>query len=102
MGRWWNRFVSFATSKPCHGAQRSGSEQRGRNDADAIGPAVGVGAGRDHDGVDHVVSELVLQPPKVAQVVIAHTVGELHLDRDDSVVAALDDEIHLVLTAVGS
>jgi hypothetical protein len=29
-------------------------------------------------------------------------VGKLHLDRDDSVVAALDDEIHLVLTAVGS
>lgn len=80
----------------------SRSEQGGRYDADAVGPAVGVGARRHDDGVQNRVTELVLEPSKVAQVVVSNRVGQLHLDGEHSAVAAFDDEVDLVLAAMGS
>lgn len=75
-------------------------EQSRWDDPDAIGSPVRVGARRDHDRVEQLVAELVAEPPEVADVVIADGVGE-DLDGEDAMIAAFDDQVDLVLAAMG-
>ena len=54
-------------------------------------------AGRDHDRVEQVASDLLGEPVEVAEVAIAGGGCELCLDREDAPAAALHDQVHLVV-----
>ena len=60
---------------------RSGAEQRRRYDGDPIRSAVGVRAGRDHDGVEQVAADLLGEPVEVTDIAIVGHSRELGLDR---------------------
>lgn len=80
----------------------SRSQQYCGHDSDAVRSAVGVSTGRDDDGVQHIVTELIAQPAEVPYVVVSDGVGELHFDREHAVVPSFDDEVDLVLAPMRS
>jgi len=55
----------------------SGSEQRERDDRDAIGSAAGEFPCVDDDPVDQPVADLVVEPVEVLDIVIVDGVGQL-------------------------
>ncbi len=55
----------------------------------------------DDHSVEQVVANLIAEPTEMTQVVVRHNSLELHLDRQDAPVVAFDDQIDLVLAALG-
>ncbi len=78
------------------------AEERRRHDRDPVVAAIRIGAGRDHDHVEYVVSEPFLQPVQVPHVSVAGCSGELHVDRYDPPVGTLEDQVDFMVSACGS
>ena len=81
---------------------RSRAQQGRGHDGDVVLVAVGVAAGGDHDGVGEALAQALAQPQQVAGVPRVRRGGGLDLDGDDAAVAVLDDEVDLVLAALGA
>lgn len=69
------------------------------DDADTVGATVCVRSGGYHNRVEQGWTDLLLQPQQVLDVAGADFAGDLDLQRNDSTVGALDDEVDLVLSA---
>lgn len=76
------------------------SQQRRRNDRDAVFSAIGVCAGRDDDGVEEVGSYLFPQPEEVANVLVLHSSAQFDLHSHNSLICPLNDQIHFTCAAV--
>ena len=59
------------------------------------------GTGRDDGGVEEVVAQLLAQPKEVTYVGRSWDAVELHLERHDTLVAALNDEVDLMVPISG-
>ena len=56
----------------------------------------------DDDRVEQFVTDGLAEPAQVAHRVIGGDLAELGLDREDTAVGALHDEVDLVVAAVGA
>ena len=54
------------------------SEERRRNDSDAVLPAAGMWTGSDDGRIEEIFTDFLTQPEQVLHVIDAHTSGELH------------------------
>ena len=81
---------------------KSRTEQSRRYDSDAVGAAVCIPSRVDQYRVPKVVPEGFAQPFQVRHVGLIDRGRQLDLDSDDASVRADDDEVHLVVTAVGA
>lgn len=81
---------------------RSGAEESGRYDGDAILPAVSGWARRDDDSIEKVIPNPAGQPVQLSYIPVIDGPGKLDFDREDPVVVALHDEVDLVLAATGA
>lgn len=86
----------------CGRKGRSGTEEGGREDRDAIVATVCLGAGGENDRVEELIADAFSQPGEVSRVGFAHCCGELDLDGDDTAVWADDDEVDFAFTALGA
>lgn len=78
------------------------AQQSEGNHRDAIRAPVRSGTGSEHHQILDLIAELFLEPMEMFDVVIADRRSELHLERDDSSAASLEDEIDFVLAALGA
>ena len=78
-------------------ANASGAEEGGGHDTDAVAPTVGRLSRCDDDCVKQVVAESTLEPLKMSDIAVDDVARQFDFDREDAAVAALDDQVDLVL-----
>lgn len=76
------------------------AEQRRRHDGDPILAAISLSTRGDRDSIQQLISDLIPEPPQVAQVVLARSLRELDLDGDHATVCPFHDEVDLMVAPV--
>jgi hypothetical protein len=90
------------TMAPSSAAEVLRPKECQRHDGDPVGAPVGGRPGGDDDRVKQVVAEAFLQPAQMSRVIVVDDPRELHLDADDALIGALDDEVDLPVAIRGS
>jgi hypothetical protein len=78
------------------------SQQGKRDHGHTVLASIGGWTGRDDDHIEEVGTDSVAQPHELANVVVPDRSRELALDRHDSPVRSLNDQIHLVFVWLAS
>ena len=71
----------------------SWSEGSSWHDRDPISSSIRLPAGRNHNRVEQIIADFLSEPAKMADILITHRLGQLHLDRQDAVIVADHDQI---------